>query len=128
MDYYELTGQSILRERFLEAFDIPSSDPLPHHLPGPDSLRSTERSESFETFRMNRKIMGALRYGLFGALNKRSWDRLAAMENKIRLYRADGNDEHLIDIANYAELEYAEGNHSKKHFNSIDDSNHCKNS
>lgn len=126
MDYYTIVGQSILRQRLLESLNVHTSNYLPKHTPPPEQLRTTEKNPLFDTYRLNRKILGAIRYGLFNDKNKPVWDRLTAIENKIAMYKLDGNDEHLLDIANYAELEFTEGRHPKKHFKPIDNTdNHC---
>ena len=39
-------------------------------------------------------------------------------------YLETGNDELLVDIANLGMKEFSVGNHSKKHFKSIDDGEH----
>jgi len=126
MKHEDYIAQSILRESFLESFGIKRENYLPKPLPSPDILRKTERNPLFNTYRLNRKIMGALRYGLFNDPKKAVWARITAIEEKISLYKSDGNDEHLLDIANYAELEFTEGQHPKKHFKAIDNTdNHC---
>lgn len=79
--------------------------------PDLDSLRRTERSPEFERLRMNRKIIGAMRYGLMGAPGKPRYDRVADMIRRFEAYRADRNAEHLVDVANLAELEFVEGKH-----------------
>jgi hypothetical protein len=91
-----------------------------------DSLKRTERNPEFDEARMNRKIIGAFRYGLFGDPNKPSWDRISRAIYELEQYRIDGNDERLLDIANMCELEYTEGNHPKKHFKALDDVTHTK--
>lgn len=92
-----------LRRRLLAA--------VPDRLPDLDSLRRSERSPEFERLRLNRKIVGAMRYGLMGAPGKPSYDRVADMRRRLKLYSEDRNAEHLVDVANLAELEFVEGTH-----------------
>jgi hypothetical protein len=66
----------------------------------------------FEQLRMNRMIMGAMRYGLLRAEGKPQWDIVTSMIKRLELYRYDGNAEHLVDVANLAQLEYTEGSHN----------------
>ena len=102
--------------------DLPEKDLV--KLPSLETLKQTERSEQFEKFRMNRKIMGAFRYGLFNAKGKPKWDRINSIIDRAKKYKENGNDELLIDIANLCELEFVEGTHPKKHFHSVDDGVH----
>lgn len=93
-------------------------------LPDPDELRASEGNPEFERLRMNRKVMGAFRYGRFADPGKvrAGWDRVTAMQKKLDLYRQDRNKEHLVDLANYCELEFTEGDGI---FQPSDDLNHC---
>ena len=92
-----------LRSRLLAA--------VPVRVPELDSLRRTERSPEFERLRLNRKIQGAMRYGLLGAAGKPQYDRVSDMIRRLEVYRDDRNAEHLVDVANLAELEFVEGSH-----------------
>lgn len=67
----------------------------------------------------NRLYIGTFRYGLIGANGKPSYDRLADIQRRLDLYRETGNDELLVDIANMAFLEFVEGVHPHKHFESL---------
>jgi hypothetical protein len=80
-------------------------------VPDLDQLRHTERSPEFECLRMNRKVLGAMRYGLMGAPGKPRYDRAADMIRRLEAYGVDRNAEHLVDVANLCELEFVEGNH-----------------
>jgi len=86
----------------------------------------TEWNPEFENLMRNRLLMGALRYGLMKDPEKADYDYLGAMESKIRQYRETGNDELLVDIGNYALLEFTLGRHPKKHFEATDDKDHAK--
>ena len=78
-------------------------------VPDLDTLRRTQRSPEFEKLCMNRKIFGAMRYGLVGAEGKPRYDRVADMIHRLKEYQKDSNKEHLVDVANLAELEFIEG-------------------
>lgn len=95
-------------------------------LPDLESLKNSERSERFEKYRMNRKVFGAFRYGLFGDPKKQNWNRIDSIISRAKNYQLTGNDELLCDIANLCELEFVEGKHPNKHFASIDDGEHVK--
>jgi hypothetical protein len=100
------------------------NETAPVKMPSLESLRNSERSPRFEQYRLNRKIMGAFRYGLFGDPAKPKYNRIDSIIKRVELYKATGNDELLCDIANIAELEFEEGTHPLKHFASVDDGEH----
>ena len=89
-------------------------------------MKISEWSTEFETLMRNRLIIGALRYGKLHAKGKPQYDRLGRILDAIKLYQEDGNNEHLVDIANMALLEYEEGAHPKKHFSASDDKLHTR--
>lgn len=93
------------------------------------SLMRTERCVQFEELRMNRKILGSFRYGKMGNPDKPTYDYVSRIISDAKKYSDPesedyGNDELLVDIANHAELEFADGNHPKKHLKSSDDADH----
>jgi len=81
-------------------------------VPPLDKLLKTERCAVFERLRMNRKVIGAMRYGLMGEEGKPKWNRVEDMIRRLTLYKKDRNAEHLVDVANLAELEFVEGDHT----------------
>lgn len=92
-------------------------------------MEETEWSPEFEQLMRNRLLMGCLRYGPLLAKKKvgHKWDLMGAVEKKIKLWKATGNDEYLVDIANYCLLEFACGAHVTKHFHALDDHHdHCQ--
>lgn len=91
-----------------------------------NKLLKSEWSPEFEQLMRNRLIVGALRYGRLGNLNKPQYDRIASIITRANKYAIIGNSEYLVDIANLALCEFVEGNHPNKHFNSIDDGEHVK--
>lgn len=84
---------------------------VPDRFPDLEILRRTERCPAFERLRENRKIIGAMRYGRLGAEGKPKYDRVSCMIRRLEAYREDRNAEHLVDVANLAELEFVEGDH-----------------
>ncbi len=81
----------------------------PDRVPGLDKLRLSERSPLFEQLRSNRKVIGAMRYGLLGAEDKPQYDRVKDMIRRLQAYQQDKNKEHLVDVANICEMEFVEG-------------------
>jgi hypothetical protein len=99
-----MTNTEFLRRRILERANI--------KLPNLPSLMKTEKSDEFERLRMNRKVLGAMRYGLLGSPGKPNYDRVSCMIRRLNEYLRDKNAEHLVDVANLAELEFVEGKHN----------------
>jgi hypothetical protein len=97
---------------------------VPQRVPDLDTLRRTERSPEFETLRMNRKVIGCMRYGRMGAAGKPRYDRVSCMIRRLRAYAQDRNAEHLVDVANLAELEFVEGDH--RGVTATDDGEHTR--
>jgi hypothetical protein len=94
--------------------------------PSLDDLRSSEWNSDFERLMRNRLIFGAMRYGDFKSKKKITYNYLRRAKKIIDEYMLTGNDELLVDMANYALLEFTFGKHPKKHFKSVDDGNHCE--
>jgi uncharacterized protein YyaL (SSP411 family) len=88
-------------------------------------LHATTWDTQFLEYMFNRLIMGRLRYGPKKA-NAPKYDYAGSIEGKIKLYKETGNTEYLVDIANYAMLEFRHGAHPSKHFSSTDDADHCR--
>ena len=90
------------------------------------TLQESQWSDRFEQLMRNRLIMGAFRYGIFKKKNKPTFKSIDSIINRCNLYKASGNDEHLVDIANLAMVEYIEGKHPMKHFKAADDGIHTE--
>lgn len=87
-------------------------------------LRDTEWSYKFENLMRHRLILGALRYCRI--IEKFPvYDRIGRMEECIKSFKKTGNTEFLVDIANYALLEFEKGFHCDEAFNPIDDGDHA---
>lgn len=106
--------------------DVCGLPELPVELEDYASLARSEWSPRFERLMRNRLIVGASRYGKLNSPDKPTWNRISRIELECKLYRHDGNDERLVDIANMALLEFEEGIHQKKHFASSDDALHTE--
>lgn len=90
------------------------------------TIRATQWSHQFETFRRNRMAMGYLRYGPFNHPDKPVYKNVESIIERAKLYLETGNDEHLVDIANLAMCEFIEGVHPLKHFTPTDDAVHTQ--
>lgn len=91
-----------------------------------EKLLNHQWSDRFELLMRNRLAMGMLRYGPFGEKNKPYFNMLDSIKKRIAKYKIDGNDEHLVDIANLALCEFLEGKHPLKHFKAQDEGPGCK--
>lgn len=72
----------------------------------------------------NRLLMGRLRYGPMKS--KSTHNLVKAMKDKITLYEKTGNDELMVDVGNYAMLQFSRGTHPTKHFSALDDVSHAQ--
>ena len=72
----------------------------------------------------NRLVMGSLRYNATGLKTDPKYDILKTIQLKLNLYNSDGNQEHLLDLINYAKLEIINRTHPLAHFNTVDDGIH----
>jgi hypothetical protein len=84
--------------------------------------------DKFEKYRRNRLLIAQCRYGRNGGVDnkKPQYHRVDKMIEYLEEYKNTGNDEILVDVANYCALEFVEGVHPNKHFNATDDKNHCQ--
>ena len=98
--------------------------PKTNYLPPLEVLRETEWSKEFEELLRARLVFGAIRYGRLNDKRKRKYDRISSCISRLEEYRRTGNDELLVDVANFCMLEFEEGFHPNKHFRSVDDGNH----
>ena len=73
----------------------------------------------------NRLVMGSLRYNATGLKTDPKYDILKTIQLKLNLYNSDGNQEHLLDLINYAKLEIINRTHPLAHFNAVDDGIHA---
>lgn len=91
------------------------------------SLRNTEWCSEFISLMGNRLVMGALRYEPFHKKKDKIplYNLIKTAIKKLYEYEKTGNDEILVDVANYMLIEYKYGIHPKKHFKATDDSSHA---
>ena len=91
------------------------------HLESYECLKASQWSTAFEAHMRNRLIMGGLRYGHIGK-KRGKLDRAGSIIRRAKAYQLTGNQEHLVDIANEALLEFIEPmGHDNPHFSPSDD-------
>jgi hypothetical protein len=83
----------------------------------PDSVQLDSRSlveyKFFLQAMANRRVVGGIRYGDKPKSKQKYMTRLG---KELKAYRATGNVEHLINIANYAFLESVAPEHKHQHW------------
>lgn len=88
-----------------------------------EEIRDRVGNQQFEKMRINRLIMGVYRYGKIEPNSK--YDFIEALRNKLQRYTETHNLEMLLDIANYAMLEFTSPKYSDARFISEDDIEHA---
>ncbi len=84
-----------------------------------DKIMETEYSSEFDELRKNRMAVSYYKYGPLA--ENYGKDLVNAVENlEIRLnkYKRTGNTEFLVDVANFAMIEFMYPKHEKAHFDS----------
>lgn len=90
------------------------------------ALMISEQGLVFQQLMRNRLIMGALRYGRMNQAGKPQYKRTDKILKCLVQYVATGNQEMLVDLANYALLEFQEPGQVNAHWNAEDDGDHCE--
>ena len=112
-----------IRDHLLEQCGItPETEPMPSL----EKLQETEWSPEFERLMRNRLVMDCFRYGSLKRADKPKYNKIDSIQQRLDLYREDGNAEHLVDIANLCLVEFVDETHPNFHFAAQDDKNHTK--
>lgn len=129
----------ILRERLLRIYGEKPPEPWWHQyipkktfvtLAEIDANVKAKWCPKFFKLMKNRLAMGYLRYEANNPAKKagKKYDFVGAIEKKLELYKESGNTEYMVDIGNYAMLEFKKPSHPKGHFfagDAIEDSHHA---
>jgi len=83
-----------------------------------ETAAQMKRSDTFEALRMARLRMGTLRYGVTGWTPE--YDLVLRMQRCIDAYLKTGNREMLIDLANFAELEWVHPSREGTYYEAVD--------
>jgi len=90
-------------------------------------LRVSQWSPAFERYMRNRLIVGCFRYGGLDDPTIPKFDHITSAIQRLEKYRADGNQEHLVDAANLALVEFVRpACHHAPHWSPTDDGEHTK--
>lgn len=101
-------------------------DPVGDKTESLDSLRQSEWNAVFEEHCRIRLIMGRFRYGRMDRKSDTNFDRVESAIRRLKAYKRTGNLEFLADSSNLCMLEFTHSEHPNKHFEAIDDGEHCK--
>ena len=112
---------ALLRRRLLERAGV--DRPAPVRLA---DIIAAQSCPEFEQLRQNRMVMGYFRYGDLHRQRPGQYDNVASIRRRLERYEADGNLEHLVDIANIAMVEFVTSDHPKRHFHAVDDGEHTR--
>ena len=82
----------------------------------PDS----EYSDRFDQGRYDRMAISYFKYGLVAEAYPARVDAIASLKKRLEKYEQDGNTEWLMDVGNFAMIEYMHPRHPKAHFRATD--------
>ena len=91
-----------------------------------DQLSRTQWSDDFEHAMRVRLLMGRYRYGAMRQQAPNGYDNVGSARQRLALYQATGNLEHLVDAANLCLVEFVTGRHPHRHFDASDDGIHTE--
>ncbi len=83
-----------------------------------DEVLKTEYSPEFNKLRKNRMVTSYYKYGpIKENYEGRLVSAISNLEKRLQLYKESGNIEYLLDVANFAMIEYMYPQHPKAHMN-----------
>jgi uncharacterized protein YjgD (DUF1641 family) len=83
------------------------------------SVLKTEFNEDFIEKMKNRMVASFYKYGPV-AKNAENTDEIKSLKDRLKLYEETGNTEWLVDVANFAMIEFTYPQHPKAHFRATD--------
>ena len=86
----------------------------------------TEWSQRFEELRKKAMIMSYFKYGRIKQNHSKDnnhMDAVANLKKRLELYEKTGNTEYLVDVANFAMIEFMSPQHPEAHFKGTDSDN-----
>ena len=94
-----------------------------------DRILATEVSEPFISGMKQRMVVSFYKYGRVADGYPHRVDAIASLQDRLRLYAngdpakgiAPGNTEYLMDVANFAMIEFMHPRHPGAHFHGTDD-------
>ncbi len=112
-----MTNTEWIRNRLHVGVGLPPETPWPVQMSYHEILLD-EAQDGFTRLMHHRMIMGRLRYGK--SMRRKPGKDYASACARMRLYEETGNQEHLVDAANFLRLEFRHPTHPKAHWNPQD--------
>lgn len=94
-----------------------------NELPSLAELKETEWCQEFDNLAKGKMIQAAFRYGLLR--NNNAFDFIESMKKKISRYEQTHNLELMVDIRNYAMLEFIKPKYADAYYHNEDDTEHA---
>ncbi len=85
-----------------------------------EKILKRDFSEDFVRKMRNRMLVSHYKYGWVKDTYPELADAVASLEQRLALYKKTGNTEHLIDVANFAMIEFMFPRHPNAHFEAGD--------
>lgn len=86
----------------------------------PEQILQRDFSEDFVQKMKNRIIVSHHKYGWVKDTYPELADAIAYLEERLALFKRTGNTEHLVDVANFAMIEFMYPRHPNAHFKGTD--------
>ncbi len=86
----------------------------------PQWLPPTEFSEQFTTYMQNRMAVSFHKYGPVANAYPVKVDAIESLKKRLDKYAETGNTEWLVDVANFAMIEFMHPRHPAAHFEGTD--------
>lgn len=89
-------------------------------------ILSTEWSYKFEELQKKAMVMSYYKYGAIKKNHSKEDNHMDAVSNllkRLENYQKSGNTEFLVDVANFAMIEFMNPQHENAHFEGTDDKN-----
>ena len=85
-----------------------------------DKILARDFSEEFIQLMKNRILTSHNKTATTGNTSPALPDALPSQHQRLALYRESGNTEHLVDVANFAMIEFMRPRHPQAHFKGTD--------
>ncbi len=86
-----------------------------------EKILQTEFSDEFVEGMKNRMVVSFYKYGHIAEAYPHKVDAVSSLMDRLRKYADDGNTEWLMDVANFAMIEFMLPRHPSAHFEGTDD-------
>lgn len=105
-------------------YDPTTYTPRYHDVRAPDeqsaAMLARDTSRKFHDLMDAAMLVSGYKYGAVGDAYPERVDAIASLEKRLAEYRATGNTEWLVDVANFAMIEFMHPRHHAAHFKATD--------